>query len=393
MDRHGMLFHVHHDHGIHRVAVACIMMLLPILSITLAISLCGSHAFTAPLTPNYPLRSTGSSLGSTASNSGATDLPDSLQDAAERAAQATAAYYQAMGPMSRCRVDFDTSIGDETYSLLKTSTEFMQLYVTATCYALIPGLMERRQQEIMQAAQARAEQLRQTELEASSTKEEGEEKDTEASKLTRAPVAQQAEHWNGPIARVYFPDEGNAALARRDWLLGSGDDAKVPVCCKFSSLGGVQNQDISNDELVFFFCPNAAESDFVEDILEKTQENSPNLRMTVFVNPKLVDMGVTGFGLAGRRLRERLLDQLPTIYYLRTLAWGALTRQWPREFSVWQEDENANGGYRLIKTMDRLPSNPEVEDIYDLENGITQAREGGGLLDQFGDFVNGMMRL
>ena len=367
-------------------------MILLFLSLTLAIS--ASHAFTAPRISNCVRRRSAiaSRLASSAPANGATDLPDSLQDAAERAAQATAAYYQATGPMSRCRIDFDTSIGDETYSLLKTSTEFMQLYVTATCYALIPGLMKRRQQEIMQAAQARAENLRQADLQSSST-EERDGNDAKSTTSTAAPFSPQVEPWNGPIARVYFPDEGNAALARRDWQLGSGDDAKVPVCCKFSSLGGVQNQDISNDELVFFFCPNAAESDFVEDILAKTQEASPNLRMTVFVNPKLVDMGVTGFGLAGRRLRERLLDQLPTTYYLRTLAWGALTRQWPREFSVWQEDENATGGYRLIKTMDRLPSNPEVEDIYDLENGITQAREGGGLLDQFGDFVNGMMRL
>ncbi|GKY97735.1 hypothetical protein MPSEU_000731700 [Mayamaea pseudoterrestris] len=349
---------------------------------------------------SQPVSSMSMRLASSVSaNIGVTDLPDSLQDAAERAAQATAAYYEAMGQStSRCRIDFDTSIGDETYSLLKTSTEFMQQYVSATCYALIPGLMERRQEEIMQAAKLRAEQLRQVELDAQEPyAAEGDKREELAPNVSTSSsspeIAVGTKPWNGPIARIYFPDEGNAALARRDWLLGSGADAKVPACCQFSSCGGVQSQDISKDEIIFFFCPNAAEADSVEDILAKTEANALNLRVSVFVNPKLVDMGVTGFGLAGRRLRERLLDQLPTAYYLRTLSWGALTRQWPREFSVWQEDEAASGGYRLIKTMNRLPSNPEVEDIYDLENGITEAREGGGLLDQFGDFVNGMMRL
>jgi hypothetical protein len=67
---------------------------------------------------------------------------------------------------------------------------------------------------------------------------------------------------------------------------------------------------------------------------------------------------------------------------------------WPREFSVWQEDDDANGGYRLIRTLPQLPSNPEVEDIYDIENGIKDAKSGGGgFLDQLGDFVNGMTRL
>ena len=79
--------------------------------------------------------------------------------------------------------------------------------------------------------------------------------------------------------------------------------------------------------------------------------------------------------------------------YLRTLQWGALTRLWPFAYSVWQEDSDAEGGYRLIKMLDTLPSNPEVEDIYDIENGAKQERKSGGVLDQLGDFVNGMMRL
>jgi hypothetical protein len=207
--------------------------------------------------------------------------------------------------------------------------------------------------------------------------------------------------WNGPIARIYFPDEGSAALARRDWLL----PGKVPSCCAFSSCGGIQLQDIQKDKLVFFFCPKATEAANVEAILAKYNDidsettsggGSDNnlVRLFAFVNPRLVDMGVTGFGMAGRLLRERLIDTLTSTYYLRTLEWGALTRQWPDAFSVYQEDPSIlDGGYRLIKVMNRLPSNPEVEDIYDIENGLQDAKPSGGILDQFGDFVNGMMRL
>ena len=96
------------------------------------------------------------------------------------------------------------------------------------------------------------------------------------------------------------------------------------------------------------------------------------------------------------KLRD-LIDGLIPAYYLRTLPWGALTRVWPQLFTVWQEDENAadGTGYRMIKAMDRLPSNPEVEDIYDIENGDMNAppREGPGFLNALGDFVNGMTRL
>lgn len=313
---------------------------------------------------------------------GATELPDSLQDAAVRAAEATVAFSESTGPLGRCRIDFDTSIGDETFTLLKTSTEFMQNYVSALCYALIDGAQQQRQDEMMRVATARAE------LKALEDSEQiNEEKEEELLKIIEQNGRDDAMVWKGPVARIYFPDEGNAALARRDWK------EHVPPCVVFSSCGGVQMQDVSKDELCLFFCPKASESESVEQILQRTETTATNLRMTIFVNPNLVDMGVTGFGLAGRMLRERLIDPLQHVYYLRTLQWGALTRQWPLEYSVWQEDENAQGGYRLIKTLDRLPSNPEVEDIYDIENGNMQEKKSGGLLDQLGDFVNGMMRL
>ena len=196
--------------------------------------------------------------------------------------------------------------------------------------------------------------------------------------------------WKGPVMRIYFPDEGSAALARRDW------STQVPPCVQFSSCGGVQVADISQDTIIIFFCPRASEAESVEEILYKVEQvRGENLQLSIMVNPLLVDMGVTGFGMAGRRLRERLIDGLIPAYYLRTLPWGALTRVWPQLFTVWQEDENApdGTGYRMIKAMDRLPSNPEVEDIYDIENGDMKAPTSPGFLNALGDFVNGMTRL
>lgn len=347
-----------------------------------------------------------------------TELPDSLEDSAILAAQGCVQFYNDAGPMSRCRVDFDTSIGDETYTTLKSSTEFMQKFVTALCYEMIPGVKEMRENEMMALVQAKVElkQLLSEEgLDASSSddSEEGDNDPTIASTSSN-PKIQQLETiiqnggrtivpgeplWNGPKARIYFPDEGSAALARRDWNPNAlnPEEAMVPPCVEFSSCGGVQQQSIDKDELIFFFCPKASEAEFVEQILAQSEERlEDKLKLTVFVNPLLVDMGVTGFGMAGRMLRERLIDQLVPVYYLRTLQWGALTRLYPRQFTVWQEDESMEDGYRMIKSLNRLPSNPEVEDIYDYENGLANDPEksgGFGLLNAIGDFVNGMTRL
>jgi len=320
-----------------------------------------------------------------------TELPDSLDDSAFLAAKGCLTYYNDAGAMGRTRVDFDTSIGDETFTTLKSSTEFMQKFVSALCYEMIPGVKEAREKEMMDLVQAKIDLKQLMEEEGISDEDMEDETDeenqnNEDSSINprilelnaiiqnggRAPRDPSEPLWNGPKARVYFPDEGSAALARRDWnpTAANPEDAQVPPCVEFSSCGGIQMQDISKDELVLFFCPRASDAEFVEEALLKSEETlGTNLKMSIFVNPLLVDMGVTGFGMAGRMLRERLIDPLVPVYYLRTLPWGALTRLYPSQFTVWQEDENAEEGYRMIKSMNSLPSNPDVEDIYDYENG------------------------
>jgi Domain of unknown function (DUF1995) len=358
-------------------------------------------------------------VGEAGSETGrSTELPDSLDDSAVRAAKATLQYCDVAPIPARCQITFDTSVGDETYSIMKTSTDFMQQLVSNLCYELIPGLKEQKQKEMMNVIQAKSKlnQLQEKTVfmgqstGGSEVTDESVEKEIDTLMTVDERIAQEDElvdlinrngrdlnyKWDGPVARIYFPDEGSAAYARQQWLgllSGGGSSAKVPLCCEFSSCSGVPVADISRDRILFFFCPKAGDSDNVETILQRAEQNVEQLKVTVFVNPNLVDMGVTGFGMAGRMLRERLLDALVNVYYLRTLPWGALTRQWPSQFSVWQEDSNAIGGYRLLQSLDTLPSNPDVEDIYDIANGLKQKRQGGGLLDQFGDFVNGMMKL
>jgi hypothetical protein len=87
---------------------------------------------------------------------GVTELPDSLDDAAEIAAKCCIDLVQT-GSRTRCRVDIDTSAGDETYTLLKSSTQFMQKFTSALCYSTIPGLSQHRQDQLTSLIQAKAE--------------------------------------------------------------------------------------------------------------------------------------------------------------------------------------------------------------------------------------------
>jgi len=422
------------------VAAASLALLAPVATDAFAPSLIPSGGTVAPSQERRQQQSNGPSgfalsplrLSSTAGDAAPplppgiqnlpTELPDSLSDAASIAANACQQLSVTTGTSFRCRVDFDTSVGDETYTTLKSSTEFMQQFVSSLCLASIEGVREWKMDGAMKLVQAKADlrDLRERAQEMGlGGVDEGDDvnfgdypgDEATENKTEEAPVSEEeirmaekeaellqiianegtdpSSKWAGPKLRIYMPDEGSAALARRDWA------STVPPCVEFSSCGGIQVADVSKDAIIIFYCPRASEAEFVEEILYKTEEErGDGLRMSVMVNPLLVDMGVTGFGMAGRRLRERLIDGLIPAYYLRTLPWGALTRVWPQLFTVWQEDEEAEGGYRMIKAMDRLPSNPEVEDIYDIENGDMSAPQDGlGFLNALGDFVNGMTKL
>ena len=109
-------------------------------------------------------------------------------------------------------------------------------------------------------------------------------------------------------------------------------------------------------------------------------------------------MGVTGFGLAGRYLRESLLNTLVPSYYLRTLEWGAVARSYPRAFSVLVSDTAAEGGYRLISSTGRLPSAEELDALFEedqggeLMSGGSQA-SGKGPLDGIAKFARAFGRI
>jgi hypothetical protein len=360
----------------------------------------------------------------------------------------------------------------------------MLSFVNALCLSSVEGVLEWRQECVVRVLDAKNELM-----ELKKKKEEEEEKmmirssnglddkddEQQQQQQLQQQLRQQRESellqiiasegrqqsWNGKqTIRIYFPDEGSAALARRDWT------SILPPCVVYDACGGVASRNRKekrSDVISIFYCPRASESESVEKLLLEAEESTyggggdddddeeeggggrAQHKMTIMVNPLLVDMGVTGFGMAGRRLRERLIDGLIPAYYLRTLAWGALTRCYPNLFTVWMEDENEEGGYRMIQAMDRLPSNPEgkrererererargrvktrggetiymyiyhrhytflrlwysfhslflcvtaVEDIYDIATGNRNApKEGMGFLNALGDFVNGMTRL
>ena len=155
----------------------------------------------------------------------------------------------------------------------------------------------------------------------------------------------------GSQLKVFFPDAGAAALARRDW----GD---VPF--KIMDIGTgrmpVEVQMQPEDEAFLFIAPTAVEVSQVEKLCE-----AAGLRPVVMLNPYLQDVYTVGVGYAGRQLRTRFLNSIESCYYLRPLEEDvAVFRCYP---SSWQILREIGGEYQLIAEMSNKPSADELDQI------------------------------
>ncbi|TAG62753.1 MAG: DUF1995 family protein [Oscillatoriales cyanobacterium] len=144
--------------------------------------------------------------------------------------------------------------------------------------------------------------------------------------------------------KVFFPDAGAAALARRDW-------GEVPF--KISDLGSsrtpVEDNIAPEDQLFLLVNPAAVEVSQVEKLYIAAAG-----RPVILLNPRLEDVATIGIGYAGRQLRDRFLSK-------------ALFRCYPQPWQVWLE---INDEYELISETAQKPVGDDLERILAKAMGV-----------------------
>ena len=170
------------------------------------------------------------------------------------------------------------------------------------------------------------------------------------SELKAMPIAEQfldifADY--GSHLKVYFPDAGAAALARRDW---------GPMAFEIRGIGELKGRIQPDDQIFLLVEPSAVEVGEVEKLCEEVGD-----RPVVLLNPRLEEVATIGIGYAGRQLRERFLNTFESCYYLRPLEGAALLRAYPSPWQVWLEKsiEDRNE-YQVIA---ELPTKPVGDDL------------------------------
>lgn len=181
--------------------------------------------------------------------------------------------------------------------------------------------------------------------------------------------------------KVYFPDAGAAALARRDW---NNPDFSV------RGIGEIKGQIEPDDEAFLFIEPSSIEVNAIEEMC-----NQAAGRPVVMLQPRLEDVATIGIGYAGRQLRERFLSTLESAYYLRPLAGAVLFRCYPHPWQLWQETE---AGYELIAELPNKPSSEAIDRILmgqyaeadDSSQDQAPKPKRGGFLSELQSFIRAL---
>ncbi|NJO41051.1 MAG: DUF1995 family protein [Cyanobacteria bacterium CRU_2_1] len=163
----------------------------------------------------------------------------------------------------------------------------------------------------------------------------------------------------GDRLRVFFPDAGAAALARRNW-------GEKPYAIR--GINDMKAAIQPEEQVILFVEPSSVEVSDVERLCQVATD-----RTVVLLNPRMEDIATIGIGYAGRQLRERFLNTFESCYYIRPMDGAALLRAYPSPWQVWLETD---GSYNLIAEEPRKP----VGDV--LDRILTQASGGASETSQ-----------
>ncbi|MGE5656197.1 MAG: DUF1995 family protein [Actinomycetota bacterium] len=167
----------------------------------------------------------------------------------------------------------------------------------------------------------------------------------------------------GSSLKVFFPDTGAAALARRDW-----GEVPFQVTDLGSSRSPVDSRIEAEDQVFLVVNPAAVEVAQVEQLC-----NLANGRPVILLNPRLEDAATIGIGYAGRQQRERFLNTIESCYYLRPLEGAAIFRCYPQLWQVWLE--TTDGDYKLISETPQRPVGDDLDRIIAQATGTADPSE------------------
>lgn len=188
----------------------------------------------------------------------------------------------------------------------------------------------------------------------------------------------------GIVPKVFFPDTGAAALAKRDW-----GEVGFTIDDVGTSRTPAEQKIKPEDEGFLLVAPSSVEVAQVEKL-----SNLAGDRPFILLNPQLEDVSVVGIGYAARQLRDRFLGTIETCYYLRPLEGAAVLRSYPSLWQVWLETGDQ---YQLVAEESQRPAGEALDQLLAKVTNTDDTNEAStlkktGFLTNLQRFLNALTR-
>lgn len=216
-----------------------------------------------------------SSQAAASTSAGVTELPLDFFDMLSRCVDRTVSCINS-GTML-IRIDYDTTVGDMTYTSLKNTIPMLKELTKLLAVQMdlsVPPDFEKVETSDEDADLSNADV-------AEASQDPAEVEDAKKSEDQPFPITRSL--------RIFYPDMGEAVLARREWKLGT-KEAEVPPCVMTAN---IQNDMLGEtDRIAIILCPQYSETDYVQRIIDMCNEKSIPC---IMINPALINMD-QGFG-------------------------------------------------------------------------------------------------
>ncbi|BDA39608.1 hypothetical protein CPARK_000044700 [cyanobacterium endosymbiont of Braarudosphaera bigelowii] len=169
--------------------------------------------------------------------------------------------------------------------------------------------------------------------------------------------------------KVFFPDTGSAALARRDW---------GKTIFEISDLGNrgitIENKLLETDQILLLVAPSFTEIGAIEKLCSLA-----NNRPIIFLIPQFEDMSIVGIGYVAREIQKRFLNTLESVYYFHPLDEFLIVHSY---CSPWYTYSRKEESYQLINKKNHKPSQEDLESL--IVNEVTASNHNVSQLSRTG---------
>lgn len=148
--------------------------------------------------------------------------------------------------------------------------------------------------------------------------------------------------------KIFFPDTGSAALARRDW-----GETNFSVTDLGDRGVAIEDKLLETDQILLLVAPSFTEIKSIEKLCSLAYD-----RPIIFLIPQFEDISIVGIGSVAREIQKRFLNTLESVYYFHPLDNLLVVHSYSSPWYIYSKEKES---HKLISEKNEKPNQEELD--------------------------------